>query len=95
MYYDVVKVKTLEGYTLEIEFADSKKGLVDFKKYLSYGGIFDRFIDINYFKQVFVDPELKVLCWPDGLDIAPEVLYSEATGEPLPSWMRSEEVVEQ
>jgi hypothetical protein len=31
--------------------------------------------------------ELGVLCWPEGVDIAPEIIYNEATGEPLPEWM--------
>ena len=34
--------------------------------------------------------EIGTLCWPDGVDIAPETLYHEATGEPLPAWMKSE-----
>jgi hypothetical protein len=27
------------------------------------------------------------LCWPGGVDVAPETLYHEATGEPLPEWL--------
>jgi len=45
---------------------------------------------MEYFKQVQINKELGVLCWPDGVDVAPETLYSEATGEPLPAWMITE-----
>jgi len=30
------------------------------------------------------------LTWNDEIDVAPEVLYSEATGEGLPGWMQEE-----
>jgi len=30
-----------------------------------------------------------VLIWEDEIDIAPETLYAEATGSPLPNWMDS------
>jgi hypothetical protein len=31
-----------------------------------------------YFARVEVDPEAGTITWPDGLDMAPEPLYSEA-----------------
>lgn len=91
MYIDLVKIKFLDGYKLELKFADGKKGVVDFTAYLKKGGVFRRLRDVEYFKQAYIDKELGVLCWPDGLDIAPETLYSEATGKPLPSWMDAQE----
>jgi len=92
MYYNAVQAYYLEGHKLEITFEDGKKGIVDFVDYIDKGGVFSRFADIEYFKQAYVDPELGVLCWPDDLDIAPETLYSKATGEPLPAWMKSETI---
>ena len=38
-----------------------------------------------YFKQVYVD--CGVLTWQGEVDIAPETVYSMATGKPLPEWM--------
>ena len=90
MYFDVVEVRYIHGYKLEISFEDGKKGSVDLQHYINKGGVFSRFADLNYFKKVFLNKELGVLCWPDGLDIAPEAIYSEATGTPLPSWMEIE-----
>ncbi len=87
MYYDVIEARYIEGYKLELTFENGKKGVVDFKDYVKLGGVFSRFSDLEYFKQFYINKELGVLCWPNEVDIAPETLYSEATGEPLPSWM--------
>jgi len=93
MYYDVSEARHIEGYKLELVFENGKKGIIDLKEYLHKGGIFSRFSDIEYFKQFYVNKEIGTLCWPDGLDIAPETLYHEATGEPLPAWMRPEKAM--
>ena len=88
--YDLVEAKYINEYTLELIFENSKKGTVDFSSYVKKGGVFGRFSDLSYFKSFSVNQELGVLCWPDGLDIAPETLYHKATGEPLPAWMTEE-----
>lgn len=90
MYYDVVEAKYIEGCKLELTFENGKRGIVDLQDYIKKGGVFSRFSDIEYFKQFYINKELGVLCWPDDLDIAPETLYHEATGEPLPAWMTPE-----
>jgi len=90
MYYDIVNVKHIADYKLELTFEDKAKGIVDFRKYLQRGGVFQRFSDPDYFRKAYIHKELAVLCWPDNLDIAPETLYSQATGHPLPTWMTPE-----
>ena len=87
MYYNAVEVKYISGYKLKITFENGKEGIIDFQDYVKSGGVFSRFSSIAYFKQAYINKELGVLCWPDGVDIAPETLYSEVTGEPLPAWM--------
>ena len=47
--------------------------------------------DLDFFKRFKVDPELGVLTWEGDLDIAPETLYADATGSPLPDWMTPDE----
>ena len=42
--------------------------------------------EIEFFKQVRVDPEIGTLVWPNKVDFCPDVLYSEATGTPLPAF---------
>ena len=89
MYYDVVDARHIEGYRIALTFEDGKKGVVDLKDYAAKGGIFSRFKDLGYFRRLYVNKDLGALCWPEGLDIAPEPLYHEATFEPLPYWMSS------
>ena len=87
MYYDIIELKYLEDYKLELIFETGEKGIVDLIEFPKMGGVFSRFADMNYFKQVFINKELGVLSWPDNVDIAPETIYSMATGKPLPAWM--------
>jgi len=84
---DVISAEYQGGYRIKVTFEDGKTGVVDFSKYRDRGGIFARFGDLAFFRRFRVNEELGVLSWNDGLDIAPETLYSEATGAPLPSWM--------
>jgi len=88
--HDLIEAKYIDGYTLELLFENGRKGVYDFSSYLNKGGVFGRLSDPLYFKRFYVNKELGVLCWPDGLDIAPETLYHEVTGEPLPAWMTAE-----
>jgi hypothetical protein len=85
LYYDIVRFHDLGDYKMQIDFENGKTGMIDLVEYIAKGGVFARLADPAYYK-AYVD-ESGVLCWPDGLDIAPETLYSKATGEPLPAWM--------
>ncbi len=87
MYHEVIDAKYIDGYKLELVFENGKKGTVDLHDYAQKGGVFSHFSEIEYFKRFYINKELGVLCWPDDVDIAPEILYSKATGEPLPEWM--------
>jgi hypothetical protein len=87
MIHDLVSAEYKGEYRIELAFDDGSKGTVDFSKYLNKGGVFAPFRDLSYFKRFKVDHELGVLTWEGGLDIAPETLYSDATGSPLPAWM--------
>lgn len=91
MIHDVVTAEYMDGYRIKVTFDDGRDGIVDFSSYLNAGGVFDRFRDMEFFKGFTVDRELGVLSWGGEIDIAPETLYSRATGEPLPDWMVAEE----
>ncbi len=86
MIHDVVSAVYRNGHKIEVTFDDGKKGIVDFAKYLKRGGVFERFKDMDFFRSFAINEELGVLTWGNEVDIAPETLYAEATGTPLPDW---------
>ena len=73
---DIIEAKHLEDFKFELVFENGEKGVVDLRAYASRGGVFARFADPAYVKQVYVNKDLGTLCWPDNVDIAPETLYS-------------------
>ena len=85
MFPRIKSVRYLQDYWLELGFTDGVKAKMDFAPQgLGRGGVFTPFQDVNFFRQVTVDEEAGTLVWPNGVDLDPDVLYSEATGTPLP-----------
>ena len=74
---EIVEAKWLDRYSVQVTFNDLRKGVVDLEKYLSRG-IFKELKNIEKFKRLKVNAELGTIAWPNGADIAPEVLYREA-----------------
>ena len=87
MLHDIIAAVYDGKYRIELTFDDGKKGTVDFSEYLSKGGVFEYFKDIDFFRDFSVNKELGTLTWRNEIDVAPETLYSKATGSPLPEWM--------
>ena len=87
MIHNVVSAAYQGSYRIEITFDDSERGIVDFAPYLKRGGVIKRFRDLTFFREFIVNEELGTLTWGDEIDIAPETLYAEATGAPLPDRM--------
>lgn len=86
MFPRISSVRYVEDFKLELTFTDGTKKLVDFKKRVcGRGGVFAPLENMEYFKNVAVDPEVGTLVWPNGVDFCPDVLYSEATGKPIPA----------
>lgn len=84
MFPRVIAVKHVEGYRLEVTFADGLRAELDFRdRIVGRGGVFAPLEDVAFFKQVQVDKEAGTLVWPNDVDLDPDVLYSEATGEPI------------
>jgi hypothetical protein len=85
MFPRIANVRHVEEYRLELTFSNGEKAELDFRdRIVGRGGIFAPLEDIEYFKQVKVDSEVGTLVWPNEVDFCPDVLYSEATGTPLP-----------
>jgi hypothetical protein len=75
----VTDVEPLDGYRLRVSFNDGLARDVDCS-FLLRGSLGEPLRDLEYFRQVSVDPEARTIVWPNGLDPAPELLYN--SGEP-------------
>jgi len=88
MLVDIVGVRVLEGYRLHLTFEDDAEGDVDLSDIVGDGPVFGPLRDPAFFGQGTVDPKLGTICWPNGADLDPVVLYHEATGTPPPDRAR-------
>ena len=85
MFPRVIHVRYIQDYWLELTFSDGKQARLDFKdRVVGRGGVFVPLEDLEFFKRARVDPEIGTLVWPNDVDFCPDVLYSQATGKPLP-----------
>lgn len=71
---DVTAVRYVRDYVVWVRFEDGLEGEVDLRSSLR-GPVFEPLKDLEYFRQVRVDPELGTITWPNGADIAPETLH--------------------
>jgi hypothetical protein len=78
--YEIRAVHHLGGHRLRLTFADGRTGDVDLTERLSgpLGPVFEPLRDVGFFAQVAVDAELGTVVWPNGADLAPDVLYELA-----------------
>ena len=83
MLKDVVEVRQTKDYCLRLRFEDGAEGEVDVAVLIQFEGIFAPLQDRNEFLKVFIDPELGTICWPNGADLDPDVLYAKVTGEDI------------
>lgn len=83
MLMDVVDVEPRGGYRLWLRFQDGVEGEVDLGPELTFQSVFAPLRDPTYFARVRVNPDLGTVCWPDGADWDPLVLYSLLTGRPI------------
>ena len=78
--YEVRAVEHLGGHRLRLTFADGLVGDVDLASRFTgpLGPVFEPLRDVDYFAQVTVDEELGTVVWPNGADLAPDVLHEQA-----------------
>jgi len=83
MLKDITYVEPLENHYLYLRFEDDATGRVDVAALIRFTGVFRPLRDQEYFRQVRVNPELGTICWPNGADLDPDVLYAAITGQPI------------
>lgn len=71
----VTEVTVLDPPLLRVEFNDGVTREVDCG-FLLHGSLGEPLRDPDYFRQVRVDPDLRTIVWPNGLDPAPELLHN-------------------
>jgi len=74
MFLHVMNATYLKEYQLRLTFDNGIIKDVDLEAEL-YGEVFEPLKDIEFFKQVEVNPETNTIEWPNGADFAPEFLY--------------------
>ena len=83
MLRDVVEVRPLDSYRVYLRFDDGVQGEINLEPLLSpFDGVFEPLRRLDRFREVFVD-DGGTIAWPNGADLAPEVLYSKVSGRPL------------
>ena len=76
----LTKAKYLQNYQIEIEFSSGDKRLVDLKNHLDKP-VFLPLKDLEFFKQVKLNPDTDTIEWPNTADFAPEFLLK--IGKPI------------
>ncbi len=78
--YEITAVEHLGGHRLRLTFADGFVGHVDLADRFKgpQGPMLQPLRDVTYFAKVAIDRELGTVVWPNGADLAPDVLHEEA-----------------
>lgn len=74
MDYHVVEAKYVDGYRIWVRFRDGQSGIVDLDAEL-VGPIFEPVRESDVFQAFQIHPDFHTLVWPNGADIAPELLH--------------------
>ena len=83
MLKDIIEVRPLDGHRLFLRFEDGVEGEVDVAKMICFEGVFAPLVDRVEFSKVRANEDTGTVCWPNGADLDPDVLYSCVTGEPI------------
>ena len=74
----VKKIKYISDYKLKLLFSDEKMKVVDFEDWINEGGVYLTPLKASeYFKKVKMDEFNYSICWPNGADFSPDVLYNK------------------
>lgn len=83
MLKDITAVQPLDDYHLHLTFEDGMNGVVNVKEMVRFTGIFEPLTDPVYFNQVVVNEDIGTICWPNDVDLDPDVLYAAISGNAM------------
>ena len=69
----VIEARHVREYILSTRFDDGTEKYIDISQWFK-GPVFEPLKNLKFFKKFFV--ESGTLAWPNGVDIAPEALYT-------------------
>jgi hypothetical protein len=70
----VTNFQLIGPYRLRVSFRDGVVREIDFQP-VSAGSLFGPLRDLGFFNQVWLDPEVHTLVWPNGADCDPATLH--------------------
>ncbi len=83
MLKDIVEAHALAGHRLHVRFEDGVEGEVDLSELVEFTGVFAVLRDLEEMRRVTVNHELGTVCWPNGADLDPDVVYAHVTGQEI------------
>lgn len=83
MLKDIIEARSTGGHRLYLRFEDGVDGEVDLRSLLDFKGVFEPLEDPAEVAKVRVDSDLGTVCWENGADLDPDVLYATLTGRPI------------
>ena len=82
---DVTGVTYLGAFLVHLTFSDHLEGDVDLEPFFrGRSGLLAELASPEAISAVYLDEEAGTIAWPNGVDLDPLVLWSEATGRPIP-----------
>lgn len=72
MYWDVIQVRAINQYEIEVWFKDGLTGTIEFKETF-FTGVFAHLINPTEFAKVTIFDD--VVTWPGHLDLAPDAMH--------------------
>lgn len=82
---EIVYAEARDKYQIFLRFDDGVEGVIALPDIVPFAGVFAPLRDVDVFRRVRVDAELGTICWPNGADLDPLVMYAHVTGLPLPA----------
>ena len=87
MLQDIVEAQMLGGFQIHVRFENGVEGEVNLGRLIRFEGVFAPLRDPKEFARLAVGiRDTGTICWPNGADLDPDVLYAEISGEPIPTW---------
>ncbi|MGH9078217.1 MAG: DUF2442 domain-containing protein [Acidimicrobiales bacterium] len=73
----VVGVAVIRPHVMRLLFADGVVRDLEYRSGEAQGSLLAPLDEPGFFARVQVDAEAGTVCWPNGLDLAPEVLHGD------------------